>query len=92
MRDKLLNKRHKHHFQQHHGQKNIHDIKNGESTKIKDIIGGRQFINKAESLGIRKGVQITKVSSQILHGPVTVKVGQTQIALGHRMANKIIVE
>ena len=92
MKNKFFNKEHKHHFQHHHGQKTIHDIKNGESTKIKDIIGGRQFINKAESLGIRKGVQITKVSSQMMHGPVTVKVGQTQIALGHRMANKIIVE
>ncbi len=92
MKNKLLNKGHKHHFQHNHDQKTIHDIKNGESTKIKDIIGGRQFINKAESLGIRKGVQIIKVSSQMMHGPITVKVGQTQIAIGRGMANRIIIE
>ncbi|RLC57054.1 MAG: ferrous iron transport protein A [Candidatus Cloacimonadota bacterium] len=93
MRNKPLNKGHQHNDNQHHhGQKTIHDLRNGESSEIKDILGGRQFINKAESLGIRKGVKITKVSSQMMHGPVTIKVGQTQIALGHRMANKIIVK
>ena len=92
MKDKLLIKGHKHHLQRRHDQKTIHDLKNGEPAKIKEIIGGRHFIGKAESLGIREGVQITKVSSQMMHGPVTVKVGQTQIALGHRMAKKIIIE
>ena len=93
MRNKPLNKGHRHNDNQdHYGQKTIHNLRNGESAKIKDILGGRQFINKAESLGIRKGVPITKVSSQMMHGPVTIKVGQTQIALGHKMANKIIVE
>ena len=92
MKDKLLNKGHKHHFQQQHDQKTIHDLKNGVPAKIKKIIGGRHFIGKAESLGIREGVQITKVSSQMMHGPVTVKVGQTQIAIGHGMAKKIIIE
>ena len=92
MKDKLFNKRHKHHLQQHHDQKTIHDLKNGEPAKIKEIIGGKHFIVKAESLGIREGVQIIKVSSQMMHGPVTVKVGQTQIALGYRMAKKIIIE
>ena len=92
MKNKLLNKEHKHHFQHHHDQKTIHDLKNGKLAKIKEIIGGRHFISKAESLGIREGVQITKVSSQMMHGPVTVKVGQTQIAIGHGMAKKIIIE
>jgi len=27
-----------------------------------------------------------------MQGPITVKVGQTQIAIGHRMANRIIIE
>lgn len=92
MKNKLFNKGHKHHFQQQQNQKTIHDLKNGEPAKIKEIIGGKQFVSKAESLGIREGVQITKVSSQMMHGPITVKVGQTQIALGHRMAKKIIIE
>ena len=96
MKHRLFNKvqspRNRHHLHDLRDQKTIHDLKNGEPAKIKDIIGGRHFINKAESLGIRQGVQISKVSSQMMRGPVTVKVGQTQIAIGHRMAKKIIVE
>ena len=92
MKDKLLNKKHKHHLQHRHDQKTIHDLKNGEPAKIKEINGGKHFIGKAESLGIREGVQIIKVSSQMMHGPITIKVGQSQIAIGHRMANKIIIE
>ena len=81
-------------IQHHHSRnlKTIHDLKNGEISKVKNLIGGRQFIGKAESMGIRAGVQITKVSSQMMSGPVTVKVGQTQIAIGHRMAKRIIIE
>jgi len=91
---KLFSKAHRHH-DHHHGCKDlktIHALKNGEVAKIKDILGGRHFINKAESLGIREGVQITKISSQMMSGPITVKVGQTQIAIGHRMAKRIILE
>lgn len=96
MKNKLFSKAHRNHSCQHHDNhhnlKTIHDLKDGEATKIKDIIGGRHFINKAESLGIREGVLITKVSSQMMHGPITVKVGQTQIAIGHGMAKRIIIE
>ncbi len=96
MKNKLFSKAPKHHDHHHHHESNdlktIHSLKDGEAAKIKDIIGGRHFISKAESLGIRRGAEITKVSSQMMHGPVTIKVGQTQIALGHRMAEKIIIE
>lgn len=96
MKNKLFSKAHNHHHFQHrdddHDLKTIQQLKDGETAKIKDIIGGKHFINKAESLGIRVSVQITKVSSQMMHGPITVKVGQTQIAIGHGMAKKIIIE
>ena len=91
MKNKLFDRTKRHHGW-HNDLKTIHILKDGEAAKIKDIIGGRRFINKAESLGIRIGVQITKVSSQMMHGPITIKVGQSQIAIGHRMANKIIIE
>jgi ferrous iron transport protein A len=43
-------------------------------------------------LGIRPGVEITKISSQLMAGPVIVQVGNTQSALGFGMAMKVIVE
>ncbi|MBT3756358.1 MAG: ferrous iron transport protein A [Candidatus Cloacimonetes bacterium] len=96
MKNKLFSKIHNHHGFKHSNDNNdlktIHNVKDGEVAKIKDVIGGKHFISKAESLGIRIGVQITKISSQMMHGPITIKVGQSQIAIGHRMANKIIIE
>ncbi len=96
MKNKLFSKVHRGHNRQQHDEhfdlKTIHGLKDGEVAKIKNITGGRHFINKAESLGIREGVQITKVSSQMMHGPITVKVGQAQIAIGHGMAKRIIIE
>ncbi len=92
MKNRFRNEEHKCLNQPKDDQKTIYCLKNGESAKIKDIIGGKQFINKAESLGIREGVQIIKVSSQMMHGPITVKVGQTQIAIGRGMANRIIID
>ncbi|MDA3813412.1 MAG: FeoA family protein [Candidatus Cloacimonetes bacterium] len=92
MKNRFHNKGHQFLKQSKDDQKTIYCLKNGESAIIKDIVGGRQFINKAESLGIREGVQITKVSSQMMQGPITIKVGQTQIAIGRGMANRIIIE
>jgi len=43
-------------------------------------------------LGIRPGKKITKISSMLMRGPVTVQAGHTQIAIGFGMANKIFVE
>ena len=96
MKNKLFNKMHGHHKFQHrveqHDFKTIQELRNGEVAKIKNVIGGRHFVNKAESLGIRIGVQVSKISSQMMQGPITIKVGQTQIAIGHRMAKRIVIE
>ncbi len=47
---------------------------------------------RLSSLGLRPGMWLTKISAFALKGPVTVKVGQTTLALGHGMAEKIFVE
>ncbi|MCF7857932.1 MAG: ferrous iron transport protein A [Candidatus Cloacimonetes bacterium] len=75
-----------------YGGRTVQSMKNGTSATIIEIQGGRNFIQKTESLGIRVGVLVTKVSSQMLEGPVTIRVGQTQIAIGHGAAKKVIVE
>lgn len=67
-------------------------IKQGDTRTIIDIQGGRGVIKRLESLGVRCGVRITKISSQLMRGPITIKVGNSQIALGYGMAKKIILE
>lgn len=61
-------------------------------VKIVEITGGRHFQEKVENMGLRVGVNIKKLSAQVLNGPVMIKIGNTKLALGHKMAQKIIVE
>ena len=61
----------------------------GKSGKVVDVQGGRGMLLKLEALGIRPGVVITKVSGQIMRGPVVVRLGNTQVAIGFGMKLKI---
>jgi ferrous iron transport protein A len=67
-------------------------LKEGESGLVTEIQGGYGLHRRLESLGIRVGKKITKVSSQLMRGPVTLKVDNSQVALGYGLAKKIIVK
>ena len=73
-------------------RKTLAEMKNSESGVVAVIQGGRHFIVKLESLGIREGVAVEKKSSVLFKGPVILKVGTAEFALGYNMAKKIIVE
>jgi len=64
----------------------------GQSGTVIQIEGGRGMVNRLSALGIRAGKRITKVSSMFMRGPVTIQVGNTQIAIGFGMAKRIIVQ
>jgi ferrous iron transport protein A len=66
-------------------------MKTGESGTVIELYGGYGMVARLEAIGVRPGVVLTKVSSQIMRGPVTVKIGNTQIAIGFGMARKVIV-
>ena len=63
----------------------------GQSGTVAQIEGGHGMVNRLNALGIRTGKKITKVSSMFMRGPVTIQVGNTQIAIGFGMAKRIIV-
>lgn len=67
-------------------------VKEGEKYRVLEIQSGLMVFKKLDNLGIRKGVEIIKVSSQPAKGPVVIQIGNTQIAIGYGMAKKIIVE
>lgn len=67
-------------------------MRSGEHGRVIKIAGGFGIIKKLEVLGIRPGVEIEKISAQIMKGPVIVKFGNTQLALGFGMARRVIVE
>jgi ferrous iron transport protein A len=64
----------------------------GGSGIVTEIHGGHGVARRLEALGLRIGANITKISAQFLHGPITVKVGQTSLAIGHGLAHKVMVE
>jgi len=72
--------------------KTLKDLKSGEGGRIDRIDGGHGMVSRLAALGIRPGKRITKISSMLMRGPVTVEVDRTQVAVGFGMAGKIIVD
>ncbi len=64
----------------------------GQSGIVVEITGGHGMVRRLEALGIRPGKRVTKVSSMLFRGPVTVRVDQLQVAIGFGMASRVMVE
>ena len=70
---------------------NLTELKSGQTGTVIDMQGGAGFIRRLESMGIRPGKKITKISAQFFRGPQIVKVDNLQIAIGFGMARRILV-
>ncbi len=70
---------------------NLTQLEEGESGVVAEIQGGHGLIRRLENMGIRPGKKVTKVSSQFMCGPVTLRINNYQIAIGYGMAKKILV-
>lgn len=64
----------------------------GVSVLVKEIEGGHGVQDRLKSLGIRSGVHVVKIADSFAHGPIVVKHGRTQTALGRGICQKILVE
>jgi ferrous iron transport protein A len=64
----------------------------GQSGIVSQVQGGQGMINRLSALGIRPGRRITKVSSVFMRGPITIRVGNAQVAIGFGMAKRIAVD
>lgn len=71
---------------------NLAQLSPGQFAKVISIEGGRGFRQKLQNLGIREGAVVKKEKGMFIFGPIIVKAGSTQIALGRGMASKVIVE
>ena len=85
-------RRFRHRFSSDEKQVTLVQMQSGQSGAVVEILGGRTATNRLSALGIRPGKRITKVSSMFMRGPVTVQVNRTQVAIGFRIANRVIVE
>ena len=68
------------------------EVSSGERGVISAIEGGYGLVSKLDAMGIRVGKEVTKVSEQWMRGPVLLRQGNTQVAVGFGMAQKILVE
>ena len=71
--------------------KPLTDLKSGQEGIIKSVQGGHGAVRRLEAMGIRPGIKIRKSSAQFMRGPIGVKAGNTSLALGYGMAQKIMV-
>ncbi len=67
-------------------------MRSRQSGIVVSFEGGRALNQQLRAMGLRPGVSITKTSGQPLRGPVTLRIGSTEIAVGHRMAGRILVD
>jgi ferrous iron transport protein A len=73
-------------------QLTLAEMRTGQTGTVVGVLGGHGLIQRLDALGIRPGKKVTKLSSTIFRGPVTLRVNNTQVAVGFGMARKIIVE
>lgn len=71
---------------------NLTQLKPGKTGIVRDILGSFGLVSRLQSMGIRPGKKITKLSAQAFRGPQTVKIDNLQIALGFKMTRRILVE
>ena len=73
-------------------QTTLSKMRRGQSGRVVQIEGGHGLVDRLSALGIRPGKKITKVSSMLMRGPVTIEVDRAQVAIGFGMAKRIIIE
>jgi len=73
-------------------QMTLHQMNTGQTGTVVSILGGRRLMQRLEGLGIRPGKKVTKITSSPFRGPVTLRVDNTQVAVGFGMANRIVVQ
>jgi len=67
-------------------------LKPGQKGIVIQIQGGAGLIRRLQTMGIRPGKNIIKISAQIFRGPQIVKVDNLQVAIGFGMARRVLVE
>ncbi|MEM2874840.1 MAG: FeoA family protein [Candidatus Hadarchaeales archaeon] len=68
------------------------ELREGESGKVVQVYGGAGLQRRLAVLGIRAGKKVKVVTSQPFRGPMVLEVEGSQLAIGHGMAWKILVE
>jgi ferrous iron transport protein A len=70
----------------------LSEIKNGEQVRITNFEGGQGVLVRLKRFGIYPGDTIRVLRRAPFGGPVLLEVRGMEIALGHGIASRILVE
>jgi ferrous iron transport protein A len=73
-------------------QLTVAQMRTGQTGTVVGVMGGPGLVRRLDVLGIRPGRRVTKVSSTLFHGPITLGVDSSRVAVGFGMAKRIIVK
>ncbi len=73
-------------------KKTLITLKKGEQARVTGFAGGHLMRIRLESMGIRPGKIVSRISSQLLGGPLIVSIDRRQTAMGRNMASMVIIE
>jgi ferrous iron transport protein A len=73
-------------------QLTLAEMRTGQTGTVIGVLGGPGLVRRLDALGIRTGKKVTKISSTLFRGPITLGVDSARVAVGFGMARKIIVE
>lgn len=66
------------------------EVRPGERVRVMDVAGGREMVRRAGDLGLIKGATVEIIKSDG-PGPVVVAALGSRVALGRRMAERVMV-
>jgi len=69
--------------------KSLDEIEVGRKVRIVKILGGYGLVRRLVSLGLTIGVELLIINNQ---GPIIIKLGDSNIAIGKGIARKVLVE
>jgi ferrous iron transport protein A len=75
----------------HDEQLSVAQMRTGQTGTVVGVMGGPGLVRRLDAMGIRPGKPVTKISSTLFHGPVTISVNSSRVAVGFGMARRIIV-
>jgi ferrous iron transport protein A len=64
-------------------QLSLDQMRAGQSGLVLGIDGGHGMVMRLSTLGIIPGKKITKISSQLMRGPVMIEIDRSHVALGY---------
>ena len=73
-------------------QLTLSEMKTGQTGTVIGVLGGHGLVRRLDALGVRPWKKVTKISSTLFRGPVTIRVDNARVAVGFGMARKILVE